>query len=173
MPKLIAALALQSEPAMKAKSNIVDVNVVVDLSRQYKTMQVELTSKVERLEKEVSKLKEELGMNTSNYKACSYMNKDIRVMTCLCVFFCLALCQEELRKERRQHEQLEKDKDATVADLQHKLDNMDADYEKILHVSCTTRHVFFSTSTTSCQSQTSSHADRGFKGWVHNFSSVS
>ena len=66
MPKLIAALALQSEPAMKAKSNIVDVNVVVDLSRQYKTMQVELTSKVERLEKEVSKLKEELGMNTSN-----------------------------------------------------------------------------------------------------------
>lgn len=62
MPKLIAALALQSEPATKAKSNIFHINVVVDLSRQYKTMQTELTSKVERLEKEVSKLKEELGM---------------------------------------------------------------------------------------------------------------
>ncbi|KAM7413304.1 hypothetical protein PAMA_020609 [Pampus argenteus] len=79
-----------------------DVNC--DLSRQYKTMQAELTSKVERLEKEVSKLKEEL-----------------------------ALCQEELRNERRQREQLKEEKDATVADLQHKLDNMDADYEKILH----------------------------------------
>lgn len=65
VPKLIAELALQSEPVMKAKSNIVDINVVADLSRQYKTMQAELTGKVERLEKEISKLKEELGMKTS------------------------------------------------------------------------------------------------------------
>lgn len=69
MPKLIAALALQSESAVKAKSDMVDTNVfiVLDLSRQYKTMQTELTNKVKRLEKEVSQLKEELGMRTSNF----------------------------------------------------------------------------------------------------------
>lgn len=66
MPKLIAALALQSESATKAKSNIVGTNVILDLSRQYKTMQTDLTNKVKRLETEVSQLKEELGMNTSN-----------------------------------------------------------------------------------------------------------
>lgn len=65
------------------------------------------------------------------------MNKDMGVTACLCAFVCLVLCQEELREERRQREQLEKEKDATVADLQHKLDNMHVDYEKILHV----RHV--------------------------------
>lgn len=64
MPKLIAALALQSESVMKAKSDIVDTCDIVDLSRQYKTMQTELTNKVKRLEKEVSQLKEELGMNS-------------------------------------------------------------------------------------------------------------
>lgn len=61
MPKLIAALALQSESAMK--SDIVDTNVIVDLSRQYKTTQTELTNKVKKLEEEVGQLKEELGMN--------------------------------------------------------------------------------------------------------------
>lgn len=39
--------------------------VIVGLSRQYRTMQAELTRKVETLEEEVSKLKEELGMNIS------------------------------------------------------------------------------------------------------------
>ncbi|XP_059186833.1 coiled-coil domain-containing protein 153 [Centropristis striata] len=79
-----------------------DVNS--DLSRQYKTMQTELTNKVKRMEKEASQLKEEL-----------------------------VLCQEELRKEKREREQVEREKDATIADLQHKLDNMETDYEKILH----------------------------------------
>lgn len=63
MPKLIAALALQRESAMKAESV---TNVIVDFSRQYKTLQTELTSKVKRLEQDVSQLKEELGMSTSN-----------------------------------------------------------------------------------------------------------
>ena len=54
----------------------------------------------------------------------------------LCIFLLIALCQEELRKEKREREQVEREKDATVADLQHKLDNMETDYEKILHVSC-------------------------------------
>lgn len=44
------------------KSEIADANVILDLSRQYKTMQTELTNKVKKLEQEVSQLKEDLGM---------------------------------------------------------------------------------------------------------------
>ncbi|XP_055370137.1 coiled-coil domain-containing protein 153 isoform X3 [Betta splendens] len=44
-----------------------------------------------------------------------------------------ALCQEELRKEKREREELEEEKDAAICDLQLKLDNMETDYEKILH----------------------------------------
>lgn len=47
MSKLIAALAVQRESAMKDKSDKVDTNVFLDLSRQYKTKQMELSSKVE------------------------------------------------------------------------------------------------------------------------------
>ncbi|KAF7662647.1 hypothetical protein LDENG_00231390 [Lucifuga dentata] len=116
-------LALQNDSAMKARSNSTDLrrhikdmeqrllyerqdhrDVNSDLSRQYKTMQAELTNKVKKLEQEVSKLNEQL-----------------------------ALCQEELRTEKRQREQVEQEKDATIAELQHKLDNMESDYEKILH----------------------------------------
>uniref|UniRef100_UPI0037E7C757 dynein regulatory complex protein 12 n=1 Tax=Semicossyphus pulcher TaxID=241346 RepID=UPI0037E7C757 len=79
-----------------------DVNS--ELSRQHKTMQTELGSKVNRLEKEVSQLKEEL-----------------------------VLCQDALKKEKREREQVEKEKNTTIADLQHKLDNMETDCEKILH----------------------------------------
>nr|XP_019943804.1 PREDICTED: coiled-coil domain-containing protein 153 [Paralichthys olivaceus] len=79
-----------------------DVNS--NISRQYKTMQTELTDKTKRLEKEVSQLNEEL-----------------------------ALCQEELRKEKGEREKMEQEKDATIAELQRKLDNMETDYEKILH----------------------------------------
>ncbi|XP_054868200.1 coiled-coil domain-containing protein 153 [Amphiprion ocellaris] len=78
-------------------------DVSSDLSRQYKTMQTELTSKVKRLEKEASQLKEEL-----------------------------VLCQEELSKEQQKREQVEQEKDAIIVDLQHKLDNLETDYEKIL-----------------------------------------
>lgn len=59
-------------------------------------------------------------------------------MACLYAFVCLALCQEELRKEKREREQMEQEKDATIVDLQHKLDNMETDYVKVLHVSCNT-----------------------------------
>uniref|UniRef100_A0A3P8T2D3 Dynein regulatory complex protein 12 n=1 Tax=Amphiprion percula TaxID=161767 RepID=A0A3P8T2D3_AMPPE len=97
--KLIAALDLQSESALK--SDIVDMTVTPDLSRQYKTMQTELTSKVKRLEKEASQLKEEL--------------------------------------EQQKREQVEQEKDAIIVDLQHKLDNLETDYEKILIVSCNIR----------------------------------
>lgn len=63
MVKLIAALALHSDSAMKS-----DTNVTLDFSRQYKTMKTELTDRVKRLEQEVSQLKEDLGMNKSNFK---------------------------------------------------------------------------------------------------------
>ncbi|KAM4628374.1 dynein regulatory complex protein 12 [Polymixia lowei] len=79
-------------------------DVSSDLSRQYKTMQTEFTTKLKRLEEEVSQLREQL-----------------------------VLCQEELRTEKRERALVEQDKDTTIADLQHKLDNMETDYEKILH----------------------------------------
>ncbi|XP_072247836.1 dynein regulatory complex protein 12 [Leuresthes tenuis] len=79
-------------------------DVSSDLSRQYKSMQTELTKKVARLEKETSQLKEEL-----------------------------LLCQEELNKEKRERVQVEQEKDAVIADLQHKLDSLETDYERVLH----------------------------------------
>lgn len=60
------------------------------------------------------------------------------MMACQCAFVCLVLRQEELTREKREREQVEQEKDAAIADLQHKLDNMETDYEKILHVSCNT-----------------------------------
>lgn len=61
------------------KSDIVDTNVILDLSRQYKTMQQEVANKVKGLEKEVRQLTEELGMDTFNFNIYIQMNKDIGV----------------------------------------------------------------------------------------------
>lgn len=60
---------------------------------------------------------------------------ELKVMACLYEFVCLAMCQEDLGKEKRERVQMEREKDATIDDLQHKLDNMETDYEKVLHVS--------------------------------------
>ncbi|XP_038817810.1 coiled-coil domain-containing protein 153 [Salvelinus namaycush] len=79
-------------------------DVSADLTRQYKTMQTDMTVKVKKLGDEAILLREQL-----------------------------AQCQEELRAERKAHEQLQQEKDTTIADLQNKLDNMETDYEKILH----------------------------------------
>lgn len=57
-------------------------------------------------------------------------------MACLYAFVGLVVYQEELGREKRQREQVEQEKDVTIADLQHKLDIMETDYEKILLVSC-------------------------------------
>ncbi|KAM6988374.1 dynein regulatory complex protein 12 isoform 1-T2 [Tautogolabrus adspersus] len=116
-------IAIQCESAIKIQSDRVDLrrrmrdmeqklqherqdhrDVNSDLRRQYKTMQTELSSKVKRLEKEVSQLKEEL-----------------------------VLCQDELKREKREREQVEQEKDTIISDLCHKMDNMETDYEKILH----------------------------------------
>ncbi|XP_041669733.1 coiled-coil domain-containing protein 153 [Cheilinus undulatus] len=116
-------IALQCESVVKIQSDRVDLRRHMtnmeqklqlerqdhrdfnsDLRLQYKTMQTELSSKVKRLEKEVSQLKEEL-----------------------------VLCQDELKREKREREQVEQRKDAIISDLHHKLNNMETDYEKILH----------------------------------------
>ncbi|CAN9511358.1 unnamed protein product [Ophioblennius macclurei] len=75
-----------------------------DLSRQYKIMKSDLTGKVRTLEEEVIQLREKL-----------------------------VSCQEELRKEKKERERIEQEKEVIIADLQHKLDNMETDCEKILH----------------------------------------
>lgn len=62
---------------MKTMSNIVDTNVIVDLSREYRTMQTELTNKVKKLEEEVSQLKEELGINIQLFNDCSFGKYDV------------------------------------------------------------------------------------------------
>ncbi|XP_074535070.1 dynein regulatory complex protein 12 isoform X2 [Halichoeres trimaculatus] len=116
-------IALQGEFVRKVKSDRVDLrrcmkdmeqkleherqdhrDINSDLSRQYKTMQMELSSKVKRLEKEVSQLKGEL-----------------------------VLCQDELKKEKRDREHVEQQKDDIISELNHKLVNMEMDYERILH----------------------------------------
>ncbi|XP_030599557.1 dynein regulatory complex protein 12 isoform X2 [Archocentrus centrarchus] len=116
-------IALQCEAVRKVQSDRADLrrhvrgmeqklqherqdhrDIYWDLSRQYKTMQTKLTNKVKKLEQELSQLKEDL-----------------------------VLSQEELSKEKRERKQVEQEKDAVIANLQHKLDNMESDYQKVLH----------------------------------------
>lgn len=47
----------------------------------------------------------------------------------------LAECQVELKSERELRENTEAEKDAIISDLQSKLDSMERECEKILHVS--------------------------------------
>ena len=57
------------------------------------------------------------------------------VCVCMHVCVCSAQCNEELRAERAQGDLLQQEKDATISELQTRLDSMETDYEKILHVS--------------------------------------
>lgn len=107
-------------------------------------MQAELTDKVKALEEEVSRLKEELGksavpppppLKSTNTRE---VTRDMTMKSCQSAFACPAQCQEELSRERRERELMEEEKESALADLQHKLDNMETDYEKILHVSYST-----------------------------------
>ncbi|XP_016887414.1 dynein regulatory complex protein 12 [Cynoglossus semilaevis] len=79
-------------------------DVFSEQSRRYKTMETELTGKVRSLELEVTQLNEEL-----------------------------ARCQEDLRREKDERQQMRQEKDTTLAELRHKLYNMETDYEKVLH----------------------------------------
>lgn len=94
------------------------------------------------LEEEVSRLKEELGKSVGFFfpQVSQYMEvtRDMTMKSCQSAFACPAQCQEELSRERRERELMEEEKESALADLQHKLDNMETDYEKILHVSYST-----------------------------------
>ncbi|KAL0973040.1 hypothetical protein UPYG_G00198100 [Umbra pygmaea] len=79
-------------------------DVSAGLTCQYMTIQTDMTIRVKKLGDEVILLKEQL-----------------------------AHCQQELSTERKKHEQTQQEKDATIADLQKQLENMELDCEKILH----------------------------------------
>lgn len=64
--------------------------------------------------------------------------REVTMKSCQSAFACPAQCQEELSRERRERGLMEEEKESALADLQHKLDNMETDYEKILHVSYST-----------------------------------
>ncbi len=52
----------------------------------------------------------------------------------------LAGCQVQLKSEREQREKTEAEKDAIISDLQSKLDSMERECKKILHVSQSQSH---------------------------------
>lgn len=56
-------------------------------------------------------------------------------------FVWLAECQVKLQSERERREKTEAEKDAIISDLQSKLDRMESECEKILHVSQSHRSI--------------------------------
>lgn len=60
-------------------------------------------------------------------------------MTILCCkLFCFqfpAKSEEELRRTRKEFEDMKRDKDQTIAELKFKIEHMESVYESILHVS--------------------------------------
>ncbi|XP_072094270.1 dynein regulatory complex protein 12 isoform X2 [Mobula birostris] len=75
-----------------------------DMTRQYKTMRSELDLRVHQLEIEVGHLQQQL-----------------------------TLCQQQLVKTQEEKVQVIKEKDSTIKELQMKIDNMETEYEAILH----------------------------------------
>ncbi|XP_062894561.1 coiled-coil domain-containing protein 153 isoform X1 [Mobula hypostoma] len=75
-----------------------------DMTRQYKTMRSELDLRVHQLEIEVGHLQQQL-----------------------------TLCQQQLLKTQEEKVQVIKEKDSTIKELQMKIDNMETEYEAILH----------------------------------------
>ena len=51
------------------------------------------------------------------------------------VCICLDMCQEEISVEKREHEEVEQG-DTSITNLQHQLNNFEADYEKVFYVIC-------------------------------------
>lgn len=115
----------------------------LDLNRQYNSMETDLQTKVDRLEVCVDLLQTQLGesnrghSNSSCLSKCSlpkHMLSNDTLMTDK-AFFWLAECQVQLKSEREQREQREAEKEAIISDLQGKLDSMERECEKIMHVS--------------------------------------
>ncbi|XP_043935391.1 coiled-coil domain-containing protein 153 [Protopterus annectens] len=75
-----------------------------DLTRQYKTLQADMVLRIHKLQTEVSHLQQQLES-----------------------------CREELKATQGEKERLVLEKDEVIAELQNKIDNMETDYERILH----------------------------------------
>ncbi|XP_072885976.1 dynein regulatory complex protein 12 isoform X4 [Hemitrygon akajei] len=75
-----------------------------DMTRQYKTMRSELDLRLHQLEIEVGHLQQQL-----------------------------TLCQQQLVKTQEEKVQIIKEKDSTIKELQMKINNMETEYEAILH----------------------------------------
>ncbi|RXM96159.1 Coiled-coil domain-containing protein 153 [Acipenser ruthenus] len=99
---LKSRLAVLEQELDEEREDKKDINA--DLTRQYKSMQMETGVRVHQLEIEVSRLRQQL-----------------------------ALCQQDLQGEREERQRTVQEKDATIAELQGKIDNMETDYERILH----------------------------------------
>eukprot|EP00794_Sanderia_malayensis_P010815 gene10815-11970_t len=97
------------EKMLKAKDTIEaekqnKLEISADLTRQYKTMQTELTLRVHNLEKHLAILQDQL-----------------------------TLTQRELKKTKEEKKQITEEKDLIIENLQFKIDNMESAYENILH----------------------------------------
>ncbi|KAK6469220.1 coiled-coil domain-containing protein 153-like [Huso huso] len=99
---LKSRLAVLEQELDEEREDKKDINA--DLTRQYKSMQMETGVRVHQLEIEVSRLRQQL-----------------------------TLCQQDLQGEREERQRTVQEKDATIAELQGKIDNMETDYERILH----------------------------------------
>ncbi|KAG7471396.1 hypothetical protein MATL_G00124140 [Megalops atlanticus] len=79
-------------------------DISADLTRQYRFMKTDLGVKVQKLETEVTMLRQRLVQ-----------------------------CQTDLKTERELREKMQQEKDATISDLQSRLDSLETGYEKLLH----------------------------------------
>ncbi|XP_036392734.1 coiled-coil domain-containing protein 153 [Megalops cyprinoides] len=84
-------------------------DITADLTRQYKFMKTDLGVKVQKLETEVTVLQQHLVQ-----------------------------CQTDLKTERELREKMQQEKDATISDLQSRLDSLETGYGKLLHDSLDT-----------------------------------
>ncbi|XP_031555216.1 coiled-coil domain-containing protein 153-like [Actinia tenebrosa] len=80
------------------------LDISSDLTRQYKTMQSEMALRIHMLEQTVTKLRDNLAKS-----------------------------EEELRRTRKEFEDMKKEKDQTIAELKFKIEHMESVYESILH----------------------------------------
>jgi len=91
-----------NELSEEEKQNKYDIST--DLIRQYKSMQLDLTSKIKSLENNNASLSERLN-----------------------------IVNNELKNERKNKERIVKEKDDIIYDLEYKVEHMEAAYENILH----------------------------------------
>jgi len=94
---LEAKETIQSEQQTK-------LEISADLTRQYKTMQTELTMRIQTQEKHIEILQERLSQT-----------------------------ERELKQVKEEKAQIIEEKDLIIQDLQFRIDNMESSYENILH----------------------------------------